>query len=114
MKKYHIKHEQEKTKVSDQSLRVSSKADIEYLREGTVHQAMEMYDLLVPSNNTQAEVTKEALARILDYMFQKTAKIMRTASGLAVIKRSKMAVVTEVRQAIQIENKEFNHLLPLE
>jgi len=45
-------------------------------------------------------------------MFKKTAKIMRTALGLAVIKGSKLAGVTEVRQAIQIETKGIDLFLP--
>jgi len=55
------KHRRKKTIMSDNSLKVPSKLDLEYLKEGTVHQAMKMHDLLVLSNNTQAEVTKEAL-----------------------------------------------------
>jgi len=100
--------------MSDHGLRIPSEVDLEYLREGTVHQAMKMYDLLVPSNNTQAEVTKEALNKILDHMFGKTARKMRTALGLAVIKGSRLAGVTEVRQAIHIEAKGMNQLLPLD
>jgi len=49
----------------DQSLKIPSKSDLEYLREGATHQAMKMDDLPVPSNNIQAEVIKEALGKNL-------------------------------------------------
>jgi len=67
---------------------------------------------LVPIEGLPVKLSKEAIGEMFNAMFTRSEAVMRIAGGIAMAKELRYAGPTEIKQALEMEEKGVDSYLP--